>query len=42
MQRRVALFEEELDLTRPELQRFVDNRDFMRELRPPRAGVGAA
>jgi hypothetical protein len=42
MQRRVALLEEELDLTRVELQRLVDDREFMRELRPQQTRVAAA
>jgi hypothetical protein len=36
VRRRIALLEEELDLTRHELQRLLDDRQFMRELRPPR------
>ena len=42
LQRRVELLEEELDLTRRELTRLSDERDFMRELRPPRKSSAAA
>jgi hypothetical protein len=42
LQRRVALLEQQLDQTGAELQRLLDDRDFMRELRPPRAAAAAA
>jgi hypothetical protein len=42
LQSRVALLEQELDLTRAELSRLVETREFMRELRPPRDRVAAA
>ena len=42
LQSRVALLEQELDLTRAELSRFVETREFMRELRPPRDRATAA
>ena len=42
MQRRIALLEQELDLTSAQLQRLLEDREFMRELRPPRARITAA
>jgi hypothetical protein len=42
LQSRVALLEQELDLTRAELSRLGEDREFMRELRPPRDRVSAA
>jgi hypothetical protein len=42
MQRRIALLEQELDVTSAQLQRLLEDRDFMRELRPPRARITAA
>lgn len=39
---RVALLEQELDATNAELGRLRDERDFMRELRPPSNRVAAA
>ena len=42
LHKRVALLEQELDLTRSELHRLVETREFMRELRPPRDRGAAA
>ena len=42
LQRRVLLLEKDLDVTRAELERLVDDRDLMRELRRPRTRAGAA
>ena len=42
LQRRMLQLEEELELTRADLQRLLDDRDFMRELRPPRPSASAA
>jgi hypothetical protein len=41
LQRRLLSLEQDLDLTRAELERLADDRDFMRELRRPRT-QGAA
>jgi hypothetical protein len=42
LQNRVALLEQELDITSAELRRLTDDRAFMRELRPPRDSAAAA
>ena len=42
LQRRVLLLEKDLDSTRTDLERLVDDRDLMRELRRPRTRAGAA
>ena len=41
LQNRVALLEQELDVTSAELRRLTDDRAFMRELRPPRGSAAA-
>ena len=42
LQRKMLLLEKDLDATRTDLERLVDDRDLMRELRRPRTRVGAA
>ena len=42
LQNRVALLEQELDITSAELRRLTDDRAFMRELQPPRDSAAAA
>jgi hypothetical protein len=42
LQRRVALLEQELEITSGELHRLVDDRQFMRELNRPRDHAAAA
>lgn len=41
-QQRIQLLERDLDASRAELERLVDDRDFMRELRRPRSRLDAA
>ena len=42
LQRRVALLEQELDITNGELRRLLEDRSFMRELKPPGDRAAAA
>ncbi len=42
LQRRLLLLEQELEHTNADVRRLLDDRDFMRELRPPRNRIAAA
>ena len=41
LQRRVALLEQELEVTGSELRRVINDREFMRDLRSPRDSAAA-